>query len=97
MRIMPGIALGLALAQPVHAQEAVCQQPVGFYQPPAGMIGTARTAMAIALAYLNDIYGEATIRRELPLHAVLNHGVWTVTGSISPAPHLEGGNSERYI
>jgi hypothetical protein len=93
MRTRLCLALGLTLmTQPVHAEEAACKPPVGFYQPQAGMIGTARTARSIALIYLTDIYGETTIRRELPLNAVLDHGIWTVTGSLPKG--LLGGVAE---
>jgi hypothetical protein len=94
LRIASALLLALAFAQPVQAEPAACKQAVGFYQPKGGMIGNARSATAIALVYLTDIYGQATMRRELPLKAELDQGVWIVTGSSSANPHEEGGVAE---
>lgn len=52
------------------------------YVPPNGFVPDSRTAIAIAEAILEPIYGADTIRRERPLQARLKGVVWTVTGSI---------------
>lgn len=55
------------------------------YQPQKGYVPDAKTAIRIAIAVWSPIYGEKQIQGEKPYHATLNHGVWTVTGSL-PEP-----------
>lgn len=62
-------------------------QAQGSYQPPQGYVPDARTAIRIAIAVWSPIYGEKHIQSERPFHAALNHGIWTVTGSLRPSPH----------
>lgn len=53
-------------------------------EPPAGgYVPDAKTAAKIAEAVLAPIYGEAMVKRELPLHAVLEKGtgIWNVQGT----------------
>lgn len=57
------------------------------YQPPTGCVPDAKTAVRIAIAVWSPIYGEKRIQGERPFHAFLQHGVWTVTGSL---PRLKG-------
>jgi NTF2 fold immunity protein len=42
----------------------------------------AKTAIKIAVAVWEPIYGEAQIAGEKPYHADLKNGVWTVEGSL---------------
>lgn len=52
------------------------------FLPKDGMVPDAQTAIAIAVAVWNPVYGEKEITSEKPYQAVLNNGRWTVTGSV---------------
>lgn len=52
------------------------------FLPKAGMVPDAQTAIAIAVAVWNPVYGEKEIASEKPYQAVLTNGRWTVTGSV---------------
>lgn len=70
------IALGLVfLALPLSAQEH-------NVRPPQGLVPDARTAISIAVAVWEPIYGEKQIASERPYRATLADGKWTVTGSL---------------
>src|SRR5437667_1283085 len=53
------------------------------YMPGGGYVPDSRTAIKIAVAVWEPIYGAAQIAREKPYHATLRDGVWTVTGSLA--------------
>lgn len=53
------------------------------FQPREGMVPDATTAIAIAIAVWNPVYGEKEIASERPYSAVLKRGEWTVTRSMS--------------
>ena len=59
------------------------------YRPESGYVPNKATAIRIALAVWEPIYGHKTIAREMPYHAVLSDGVWTVEGSL-PGGFLGG-------
>jgi len=75
-------ALGGGFA--AHAADPRCARPVDLFQPNRGVISNAKIAKAIALTYLIPIYGEATVRHEMPFTAALNNEVWTVNGTLPP-------------
>jgi hypothetical protein len=52
------------------------------YKPKDGYVPDAKTAIKIAVAVWEPIYGEQKIAGEKPYHASLTNGVWTVTGSL---------------
>ena len=52
------------------------------YKPKRGYVPDEQTAIAIAVAVWNPIYGKEQIETEKPYHASLRGGVWTVTGSL---------------
>jgi hypothetical protein len=52
------------------------------FLPKDGMVPDAQTAIAIAVAVWNPVYGEKEITSEKPYQAVLTNGRWTVTGSV---------------
>jgi hypothetical protein len=52
------------------------------FQPKRGFVPDEQTAIAIAVAVWNPIYGKEHIEGEKPFHATLKDGVWTVTGSL---------------
>ena len=52
-------------------------------KPKEGFVPDAKTAIKIAVAVWEPIYGEKEIAREKPYHARLGtNGVWTVEGSL---------------
>ena len=53
------------------------------FQPREGMVPDAPTAVAIAIAVWNPVYGEKEIASERPYSAVLRRGEWTVTRRMS--------------
>jgi hypothetical protein len=52
------------------------------YKPKRGYVPDEKTAIAIAVAVWNPIYGKEHIETEKPYHASLRGGVWIVTGSL---------------
>ena len=51
------------------------------YKPKDGYVPDAETAIAIAVAVWNPIYGKDQIAKEKPYKAHLSKGIWTVEGS----------------
>ena len=52
------------------------------FVPKAGFVPTANTAIVIAEAVLEPIYGKAQIEGERPLQAHLSGEIWIVTGTL---------------
>ena len=52
------------------------------FKPKDGYVPDARTAIKIAVAIWEPIYGEQKIAGEKPYQTHLTNGVWTVTGSL---------------
>ena len=52
------------------------------YIPPNGFVPNETTAIQIAEAVWNPIYGEQQIKSERPYQASLQSGVWIVVGSL---------------
>lgn len=52
------------------------------YIPPSGFVPDSVTAVRIAIAVWDPIYGEQQIRGEQPYRASLRDGIWTVEGSL---------------
>ena len=59
------------------------------YMPPAGYVPDASTAIKIAMAVWEPIYGREHIRRKKPFRAKLHNGIWSVRGSL-PKGYLGG-------
>jgi hypothetical protein len=51
------------------------------YRPAAGYVPDSETAVAVAVAILKPVYGEAKVDSEKPWHTGLKDGVWTVVGT----------------
>ena len=73
---VPLLALSSALAQETN--------PAHNDKPPQGYVLNAETAIRIALAVWEPIYGKSQIDSEKPYRATLKNGVWTVEGSLPP-------------
>lgn len=52
------------------------------YMPPSGYVPDAQTAIRIAEAVWEPIYGKEKIASERPFRATLKNGVWIVEGSL---------------
>ena len=60
------------------------------YKPKAGYVPDAETAVHVAEAVLIPVYGKKQIESERPFTAKLNHGVWTIAGTLR-CPDGKGG------
>ena len=65
------------------------------WHPAGGFVPDETTAARVAEAVLELIYGAKLIQSEKPLRAVLNNGVWIVTGTLPKG--LDGGAAEVRI
>jgi NTF2 fold immunity protein len=61
---------------------SIAAEPKHTYMPAAGYVPDAATAIKIAVAVWEPIYGAKQIAGEKPFHAALHRGVWTVQGSL---------------
>ncbi|GLI36910.1 hypothetical protein KI811_14825 [Geobacter hydrogenophilus] len=52
------------------------------YKPANGYVPDRETAIAIAVAVWNPIYGKENIEKKKPFKATLKEGIWYVTGSL---------------
>ncbi len=57
--------------------------------PVLGLVPDKQTAIKIALAVWENVYGKDAISRQAPFKATLSEGVWFVTGSLPE--HTVGG------
>ena len=76
----------------LSALAAFAGETVGHtYKPKDGYVPDARTAIRIAVAVWEPIYGAKQIAGEKPYHARLGtNGIWTVQGSL-PKGDGDGG------
>jgi hypothetical protein len=65
------------------------------YKPEAGYVPDADTAIEIAVAVWEPIYGREQIAGEKPFTALLQNGVWIVEGSLPP--RIKGGVARAEI
>jgi hypothetical protein len=90
------IGLGLpVLAQQKIRKRSSTPRDERTYMPPSGYVADAATAIKIAVAVWEPIYGRNQIQSERPFHATLRGGVWTVQGSLPPK--TPGGVAEADI
>jgi hypothetical protein len=91
MRIIPTLILLMLFVStlsPVHADERADNgkfketESTPGYWPKNGLVPDAKTAIKIAVAIWEPIYGIKHVAQEAPFHAVLKTDVWTVTGSV---------------
>jgi hypothetical protein len=70
------------------------------FKPAAGYVPNEETAIKIAVAVWIPIYGKGQIEKEKPYTAILENGVWYVSGSLPKARTGEiivGGVAEAEI
>jgi hypothetical protein len=65
---------------------------MGQVSPKEGYVPDSGTAVKIAEAVLVPVYGESKVAAEKPFNAKLNHGVWTVSGTLH-CPDGKGGTT----
>ncbi len=67
---------------PVYAGTLAAETNNDNFKPKDGYVPDAKTAIKIAVAVWEPIYGEKQIATEKPYHAYLTNNVWTVAGSL---------------
>ena len=77
---MKAISLGLILGASAWLFAAEIEKH--NFKPPNGYVPNAPTAVKIATAVWEPIYGEEKIANEKPYIAVLTNGVWIVEGTL---------------
>jgi hypothetical protein len=65
------------------------------FKPHKGYVPDEQTAIAIAVAVWNPIYGKEQIESEKPYKATLKNGVWTVYGTLPEG--YDGGTATAQI
>ena len=63
--------------------------PPHSYVPAQGLVPTSETAIRIAVAIWEPIYGASNIERQKPYQTTLKDGIWYVRGSLPP--NVAGG------
>jgi NTF2 fold immunity protein len=86
-RIITAAALLIVGSSPLVAQRT--------YMSPGGYVPDAATAIKIAVAVWEPIYGRKQIQSQKPFRATLRDGVWTVYGCLPP--NTPGGVAEADI
>lgn len=95
----PGLAMIWKLSQILQeglgtASAGGTEDPAAAAKPKNGYVPDEQTAISIAVAAWIPIYGKKKIEKQKPYKAVLNDGVWTVTGTLK---HAVGGTAEALI
>jgi hypothetical protein len=81
----------IAITLLLFAPWAYSQPPITHnYKPPQGYVPDAATAINIAVAVWEPIYGKERISQQKPYKAVLVKGIWTVEGTL-PKQYTVGG------
>jgi hypothetical protein len=93
-RIRVSVSACLAVAA-VAAMVHAAGDAENNYKPKDGYVPDAETAVAIAVAVWDPIYGKDQIAQEKPYKASLAKGIWTVTGSLPE--NTVGGVAEADI
>lgn len=65
------------------------------YQPSEGVVSDEQTAVSIAVAVWNPIYGEDNIAKQKPYQVFLVDGYWVVSGSLPK--RMVGGTAKIVI
>ena len=68
------------------------------YLPPGGVVSNEKMAAAIAEIVLSSVYGQAEIKKELPLKVHLdNDEVWMISGTFNEPKGTLGGVAQILI
>lgn len=88
---MPKHTFIIAITLLLFTSWAYSQPPIEHnYKPPQGYVPDAATAIKIAVAVWEPIYGQEQISQEKPYTAVLVNGIWIVEGTL-PKQYTVGG------
>lgn len=60
------------------------------YKPPSGYVPNEATALRVAEAILEPIYGRVQLDKERPFKAELNGNIWHVYGAMPPINVFSG-------
>jgi len=72
----------IAILASLVALAGCATSPAHNYKPSVGYVPDAKTAIDIAVAIWNPIYGKKEIEEEKPYQAELRNGIWYVSGSL---------------
>lgn len=86
MRTRVVVGFGILTTAAIFAAETAKHN----VKPKDGYVPDAKTAIKIAVAVWEPIYGEGAIAREKPYHAQLTNGTWIVEGSLPKGMTLGG-------
>jgi hypothetical protein len=89
MRLLNRLRFALVFAVISVVVAFAAQTPKPGFQPKDGFVPDAQTAIKIAVAVWEPIYGAEKIAGEKPYRARLANGIWTVEGSL-PARQVGG-------
>lgn len=68
------------------------------YLPARGVVHDNKIAIALAKTVLSSVYGQAQIKKQLPLKANLNgSGIWLVSGTFNGTTSSAGGVAKILI
>jgi hypothetical protein len=70
------------LAASTGAVLLAARAPRHNVKPKDGYVPNSKTAIRIAVAVWDPIYGDQQIAKEKPYRATLTNGIWTVEGSL---------------
>lgn len=79
-----------------HIAQAKADGRLGTYRPPEGFVPDKKTAIAIAVAVWEPIFGKERIEEQSPYAATLVEGIWFVEGTMS-GPLRPGGTAKALI
>lgn len=88
------VAIGVTLVVVFAGIQASAQS--NHFVPKDGFIPDQKTAVSVAAAVLDAIYGEKQIASERPFSATLRDGIWSVVGTL-PKGARNGGVAEIKI
>ncbi len=68
------------------------------YLPPLGVVHNEKIAIALAKTVLSSVYGQAQIKKQLPLKANLSGSeIWIVSGTFNGPTNSSGGVAKILI
>lgn len=93
--LLLGVGLGVAQSNPSSSEMIEYDRQIADKHdvslPKAGVVPDAETAKSIAMAVSIPVWGKDKVTSELPLHASMKNGVWTVVGDFHPHGGKVGG------
>lgn len=79
-------------------EDSLVVDPFGIYNNPKGLVPDAKTAVIIATATLNPIWGEQELNNQKPFEVVLLNGkIWSVNGILPDKKGIYGSTTHILI